>query len=1146
MTGRTKAVRSRTADSKNARPGPVPLSRMVRASLKKYAAVNAEYDRGSEALHGYIPGPGTLDAVARLDLGMRGGKHGRAISVTGPYGSGKSSAAVFLDALYAPGNSAEWEKAHGILRDAAPELASLVRDTRKTLDAHDGGLFRCTVTAGREPAAATIVRALEDGARRYFGRRRRAFVSAGALKSMKNRLDEGKTPDTAAILNVIRGMCAKAPTLVVIDEFGKNIEYFTDERRGDGDLFLLQAMAELAGGSERMPLFIVTLQHMAFEEYAAGAPTAQRREWSKVQGRFDDLPFSNSPGQTRLLVAGALERPGRKHSGREYADEIGAWAKKHAADALNAGLGQDMSEGLLFSCYPLHPLVLEALPEMCSRYGQNERTLLSFVAGGGAHTVARFIGENEWDGLGELPAVGLDVLYDYFVTGSALAHAASSNVSRLMEVSTIIRDARGLSEEESRTLKAIGVLNLLGKSGRLRASRNVVRYATGASSDAALQALEKKSIVTYRRHADEYRIWRGSDADIKSALETARKRWSDASLADMLNKFMPLDPVVAARHLCKTGTLRVFERRFADPGRGEWAGPTEWRDGAITYVTGKPERGESTPRRPVLAVQAAGLEPLRAAAIEAASLRYVLEYKPEIAADWVACKELNERMASAESAMALGFEEAFGKGARWYRAGKPGKPAKPNSASEAASKACDDAYPDAPLVFNEIVNRNAVSPQGTSAVNKILGAMVENSGEPRLGIEGWGPERGIYEALLGRTGIHRGKNSAVGLCPPSDLVVKLWDHIHLMIKERGGRVPVSEIYSEAASPPFGARAGIMPVLLAALILANRDRIALYEHGTYCPTVRAESLERMVKNSDLFEVKHVGSAKANRPVLERIAHELKIGKAGSGRIDVLDIVSRLVRTVNSLPKCVRETYTVGKDAAAVREAIGRATEPDTLLFESLPAALGLGHVRGARVGARLDEFAARLGRAVGILESAFTRMLQDLRTALLDEMDAGDRAKLSKSAAALLEHAADRRTRAFLTALAADTLKDDEWIKYVAMCLTDVPPADWTDGDRRAFKESLADMRDRFAQMSALHFADVSGMYARPSFQVTVVHRDGRAERDVISMPPKQEKTIEKMADKVVRDMEGGGFSPKDLRALAALLIHKSERRSCCL
>ena len=1135
MTGSANATRPRTAGSKGENTQAIPLSHVVASSLKKYAAANAEQDRGSESLHGYIPGPGTFDAVERLDLGMRGGKHGRAISVTGPYGSGKSTMALFLDALYAPSNSAERKKAHGILRIAAPDLASSVLGTRKALGAHDGGLFRCTVTAGREPVAATVVRALEDGARRYFGRRKRAFDGADTLKAMKNNLDGGNMPDTAAILGVIRGMCAKAPVLVVIDEFGKNIEYFTDEQRGEGDLFLLQAMAELAGGAERVPLFVVTLQHMAFEEYATGASSAQRSEWAKVQGRFDDLPFSNSPEQTRLLVAGALERPKKLHNG-----EIHEWAKKHANKARDAGLGQDIGEDLLFSCYPLHPLVLEVLPEMCSRYGQNERTLLSFVAGGGAHTVARFIEEKKWDQKGELPTVRLDVLYDYFVAGSALAHAASSNVSRLMEISTIIRDARGLSEEESRALKSIGVLNLLGKSGRLRASRSLVKYSAGASSEAALETLEQKSIVTYRRHADEYRIWHGTDADIKAALEIARRRWAGASLADMLNRFMPLNPVVAARHSRETGTVRVFERRFADPGRGEWAEPAVGRDGAVTYVTGKPERAESPPERPVLAVKAGDLGPLRAAAVERAAIHDVLEDKPEITADWVARKELNERRAASESAMVRGFDRAFG-GTGWYGAGKPGKPAKQSSAGEAASKACDDAYPDAPLVFNVIVNRNAVSSQGASAVKKLLGAMVENSGVPRLGIEGWGPERAIYEALLGRTGIHRGKNLKIGLYAPSGLVVKLWDRMHLLIKERGARVPVSEIYSEAAAPPFGARAGIMPVLLTALILANRDSVALYEHGTYCPAVTAEALERMAKNPNFFEVKHIGSAKANRPALERIAREMKMDGAGSGRVEVLDVVSRLVRTVNSLPKCVKDTGTLDKDAAAVRDAIGRATEPDTLLFESLPEALELGSVRGARAGARLGEFAARLARAVGILESEFDRMLQGLRAALLDEMGAGDRKKLSKAAAALLPHVADQRTKTFLTALAGDTLKDDEWIKYVAMCLTDVPPANWTDGDRRAFKESLADMHDRFAQLGALHFPDVAGMYETPSFQVTVVHKDGRTERGVVSMPRKQKKAMEGIADKIVRDMNGKGFSAKDLRALAALLIQKSKR-----
>ena len=1119
MTRRAKAT---VTSAENER---IPLSRVVTASLKRYAATNAEHDRGAGSLHGYVPGPGTLDAVARLDLGMRGGKHGRAISITGPYGSGKSAMAVFLDALYGPDGSAEWKKARRILRAMSPDLASSVSKTRVALGAHKGGLLRCTATAGREPVAATVVRALRDGAGRYFG----SGHSFDGTDDLERMLDADKAPSAEAVLSMIRKMCSEAPVLLVIDEFGKNIEYSADEQRGEGDLFLLQAMAEMSGGSEGVPLFIVTLQHVAFEEYAAGASSAQRSEWSKVQGRFDDLPFANSSGQTRRLVAGALEHPGPA-----YKKEISAWAKKHAAAAREMGLEPDIDEALLSSCYPLHPLVLEVLPDMCSRYGQNERTLLSFVAGGGSHTVARFIGDTSWDKPGELPAARLDLLYDYFVAGSALAHAALSNASRLMEVSTIIRDAHGLSDEESRALKAIGVLNLLGKSGRLRASRGMVTYASGAS-DAALQSLEEKSIVSYRRHADEYRVWQGSDADIKSALETARKRRADAPLAGMLNEFMPLIPIVAARHSYKTGTFRIFERRFAEPGQGVAAEPTKGHDGAVTYVTGDPGRLRARPRRPVLVAKPSRLEPLREAVIEAASIRDVLD-KPEIASDRVARRELYEMLASAESAMNLEFGEAFGDEASWYRVGRPGRPSK-NHLGHEASKACDAGYPDAPLVFNEIINRTAPSRQGTGAVNKLLEAMVNKSGEPGLGISGWGPERSIYEALLARTGIHRSEGSASGFHPPNGLVVSLWKHWESMLTEKRRRTAVSDLYAVASEPPFGARAGIMPVLTAALILANQDSMALYEHGTYCPAVTVEALERMAKNPSHFEIKYFGSAESNMPVLARIARELGVAaKPGSGGVTVLDVVGFLVTAVSKLTPHIKNTKALDKDSICVRDTILEAVEPDSLLFESLPAALGFPAMQGG--GRELDGFAARLARAVKILESAFDVMVEDLKASLFGGLGAAERKEISKTASGLIRHVSEPRMRAFLNALSADSLDDAEWIKYVAMSLSGAPPADWSDGDRLAFNGNLKDMSGKFADLAALHFASL-GAEAGRSVQVTLTRPDGRVKRNVVTLPVKRKESMDRIVDDVIKDMEKNGFEAKDLRAVAALLMLKS-------
>ena len=106
------------------------------------------------------------------------------------------------------------------------------------------------------------------------------------------------------------------------------------------------------------------------------------------------------------------------------------------------------------------------------------------------------------------------MLYDYFIAGYSPVLSSGAATSRLAEIGTIIRDVRDLDDLAVRTLKAIGVLNLVGSSGRLRASMDIIRCAVGAGADSAVRALAEKSIITYRRHADEYRVWHGTDVDI--------------------------------------------------------------------------------------------------------------------------------------------------------------------------------------------------------------------------------------------------------------------------------------------------------------------------------------------------------------------------------------------------------------------------------------------------------------------------------------------------------------------------------------------------------------------------------------------------------------------------------------------------------
>ena len=140
-----------------------------------------------------------------------------------------------------------------------------------------------------------------------------------------------------------------------------------------------------------------------------------------------------------------------------------SWASAEAKTCERLGLARFLPGGhaTLASCYPLHPMTLLSLPEMCARFGQHGRTLFSFLTSREPYSAAEFL-ENET--LADpLPTVGLDRLYDFFVTTSP--NSGSRHAARLSEIDTRIRETTGLTDEQHKILKVVGILNLLSQGG---------------------------------------------------------------------------------------------------------------------------------------------------------------------------------------------------------------------------------------------------------------------------------------------------------------------------------------------------------------------------------------------------------------------------------------------------------------------------------------------------------------------------------------------------------------------------------------------------------------------------------------------------------------------------------------------------------
>ena len=1112
-------------------------------------SANLERDSGRpEPFDGYIVTTRALDVIERMTGAALSGRSGGAWSLTGPYGSGKSSLALLLDAAFGPSKRVR-NVALRLIAEASPEAAEAVRKAHGRHGTRRTGFHRGLVTANREPITHTLLRALHAAVVRTYGGipPARDFPASRLLKDALRTLE---TPDlsrsgpaASVIVEVARCLAERAPLLLVVDEFGKTLEAIRDG--GDADPYVLQQLAE-AGQGAGLPIFIVTLQHLSFDDYLVGAEASKRREWAKVQGRFEDVAYVESARQTRALIGSvfAIQDGGLR-------ERIRRRARTYNGSLRKLGIADGTDAEALASCYPLHPLVALVLPELCSRYGQHERTLFSFLAGADPASAASFLAAKSLSARGPLPSVSLDLVYDYFVGGGAMSSLALAQSSRWTEIATRLRDIHGLSRRQTRLAKSIALLNLVSTSGTIRASREVLSLAMPKAGD-DLAELEARGVITYRTFADEYRIWQGTDIDVRRLLDRAHERMQQNSLFEILSGMEAPSPVVAARHSAENHVLRVFSRRYAEGGESvEPLDPFSPYDGEVLLAVGSKAPSLPAPgpgAKPLVEARPKRVEELDRAAREVAAVAAVLE-DPAVAGDPVARGEVGERLAQARAEFDRVFGVAFQTDAcRWTTLTEKSKEQdmSPGRGSAPLSGTADRAYRQTPLVRNEMLNRTELTSQGAKARRMLLEAMIERGSEPNLGFEGYGPEVAMYRAFLEGTGLHRSArgDETLDFRDPSDKTLKpAWKIVQREFKRaRTRRLNLRDIYAALLSPPIGMKAGVIPVFLTAALLAYRDEIAIYEHGTFKPVLAADLSERMVRNPGHFEIKHFANTTGARgEVVSALAKHLGVG-VGATRYrvaNVVAVVGHLVSMARRMDRFTRRTRDLGDAAHAARNALVAAVEPDELLFGALPVALGFPPVRaGAQRYGDANAYGQAVSAISGELSGRPDRLLSELLKLMLETSAETTRLAVSGQAAALEGHVLDREVRAFVLTLANDAAETDlDWIRAIATVVAKKAPSEWADEDVVQFRRELPPRVAAFQRLVALHAANrADGGGPFNALRVTLTRSDGSEHVRLVGIDENHRALAEEALDAALADLTEITGSPHHAtKVLLALL-----------
>jgi hypothetical protein len=1110
-----------------------------------YRSVNLERDLDKpDAVRGYIPTERSSDALGRVLQAFNNPKSHRAWTITGVYGTGKSAFAHYLACLCSNEGSIIRQEALDIAAKAFSSTSAEYQDIFTSLPQQP--IIRAVAVGQREPLNLTILRALIRGADLFWSSKYPESLTC--LVDWEVEIEQGSAKITnQEVINLLRDVvkAANTPIFFIIDELGKNLEYAAQYQSTD-DLYLLQQIAELKLVSGNQVYFLGLL-HQSFAGYSERLAAIEQSEWSKIQGRFEDIPFLESPSQMTRLIGQAIDHTN--------ADSISKETKRRANDwylALKDVLqATDLTEKLLASVYPLHPVSALALPILCVRYAQNDRSLFTFLTSDEPHSFHEFL-STEIAGNKLLPTLKLYQIYDYFVE-SVSGLASRINLQRWVEVQSLIQDARSQEPDRLKLLKTIGVLNLITANGALSATPKLVALAMCDQSNdqkqldywsGLIEDLKEKRTVIYRSTSHELRIWEGSEFDVEAAIRhyVGQER---SSLATLLTATHPLKPEVAQRHYSERGTLRYFEQRYADTltDLSTLDCSQDGYDGLILYwLESKPPSeilAKTVKGKPLVFVTVANvqLEKLRIRAIELKALQKISTTAPELMNDGVARKEVKHRLSEATAVLDESISQAFdwsvNENSCWIEGDKVSILSFRAFQSE-LSNLCDDAYNLCLILDNELINRRELTSQGSKARRELLEMMLENGNQERMGLEGYGPEVAIYYSVLENSGIHRLEEEEWGFFPPSEDsgLWTVWQAIEEFCWDAVEKQQSLDIlYRQLEQRPFGVKPGVIPLILSAVLLHHIDDVSLYKDGTFIPILSSEHFELLVKDPSRYSIKHIEITGLRAEVFKELEAVLRAtpGKntQGARNSTLLSVVKPLFQFAKKLPAYTTKTKSLSAQSQAVLKSLVQAQEPDELIFKALPEACGLLPIS---VDSKVDGTTAKtlrknLALALQEIQNAYDLLLANCQTLLhgafgVQSETSKLREDLRVRASYLVGRCIDSTLRRFCIAAVEESNTDQEWAEALVMIVADRPAESWSDDDSVAFEGKLSDLSRKFRNLEALQkdvaASDRNGFEA---CRVTVTQPDGTELNQVVWADRSQEKLVNQIVDDILNNID---------------------------
>tara|TARA_B100000686_G_scaffold322643_1_gene376655 strand:+ start:2600 stop:5842 length:3243 start_codon:yes stop_codon:yes gene_type:complete len=806
-------------------------------------------------------------------------------------------------------------------------------------------------------------------------------VITGEKRSLEEHL-KSKLKIRKNIVSEIKEKLKKGDRLVIIiDEFGKYLEYNADNPK-NGDVYLLQQLAELAQRSEGN-FILLTIRHQSLSAYFTSVKSNYLNEWKKIQGRFHDIIHTNSLNETLRIYDNFIQsRFSNDNRIKTPASIINCFKNNNL-------ISIEEVKPILQNCFPLHPFTLLLMISGFKRFAQNERSIFTFLDSNEQFSI------NEWSKIAKNKEIyGLNELYD-FISSNMRYNLYESDIGsdwNMIEnsINNLQLNSDDLTkteyEELVRAIKTIGFIQILGKDVGLMPQSKIIHEAliaiykksSKSKTTALLDKLIDKNILTYKKLFDSYFVWEGTDLNINDLIEEQVQLLPKGiKQSPYLKKYFPVSPMIAQKHLVETGTMRWASFEFCETDEffydAEGEADSFLRCGIINHDYQKKEiESELLKNRNKISQKVLPLVLMIGKKAQNdlkifIALNELIESSEKVRRDKIARNEIYTQLEDYRSQLIDLFTNQKKYSSKLYLWNENSLVRlKWFEMNRALSEKMHNIYPNTPLIHNELVNKERPSPSANVGVKKFFEALYKNSHKKDLGIEGNGPEKSIYLNILQKTGMHEVKDGGYVLgLPKNDINLKnlwnTWDEI--IEKNQQNSTKLIELELFAMQPPFGIKNGLARVLSIVKLFQKLDHISLYKidgvfgHESFVEEITTDMIELLMKRPDLCTIRFIKTKKIHHSLFTELYAVLN--EPEKDFISLLDTTKGLIKFVNRLSDYTKTTKTIGIDNHAVIQLISKSIAPESLIYEDIPKAFNLKNISSNANKEEIDLYIKRL-------------------------------------------------------------------------------------------------------------------------------------------------------------------------------------------